>query len=310
MYGQMTAGSWIYIGSQGIVQGTYETFVEVGPPALRRRPLGQMDPHRRARRHGRRAAARRDDGGRLDARDRMPALAHRDAAAHRLCRRAGEGPRRGARHHRARRARRRKPFRSRFSATPPKSIPELVRRGVRPDVRHRPDLGARSDQRLSAGGLDARRMGGRARARSESGRAGREGNRWPCTCAPCSISSGRACRRSTTATTSARCALDMGVEGCVRLSRLRAGLYPSAVLPRHRAVPLGGALGRSRGHLQDRRQGEGADAATTSICITGSTWRAQRIQLPGPAGAHLLGRARRPASPRPCLQRDGGERAS
>ncbi|HPI11631.1 MAG TPA: urocanate hydratase, partial [Catalimonadaceae bacterium] len=29
MYGQMTAGSWIYIGSQGIVQGTYETFAEV-----------------------------------------------------------------------------------------------------------------------------------------------------------------------------------------------------------------------------------------------------------------------------------------
>ena len=30
MYGQMTAGSWIYIGSQGIVQGTYETFAEIG----------------------------------------------------------------------------------------------------------------------------------------------------------------------------------------------------------------------------------------------------------------------------------------
>ncbi|MGH7057373.1 MAG: urocanate hydratase, partial [Acetobacteraceae bacterium] len=30
MFGQMTAGSWIYIGSQGIVQGTYETFAEVG----------------------------------------------------------------------------------------------------------------------------------------------------------------------------------------------------------------------------------------------------------------------------------------
>ncbi len=30
MYGQMTAGSWIYIGAQGIVQGTYETFVEMG----------------------------------------------------------------------------------------------------------------------------------------------------------------------------------------------------------------------------------------------------------------------------------------
>src|SRR6476659_10691304 len=35
MYGQMTAGSWIYIGSPGIVQGTYETLVEV-----RRRPYG------------------------------------------------------------------------------------------------------------------------------------------------------------------------------------------------------------------------------------------------------------------------------
>ena len=30
MYGQMTAGSWIYIGTQGILQGTYETLAEVG----------------------------------------------------------------------------------------------------------------------------------------------------------------------------------------------------------------------------------------------------------------------------------------
>jgi urocanate hydratase len=52
MFGQMTAGSWIYIGSQGIVQGTYETFVEAGrqhyggerpsagPPQAGRSPLG------------------------------------------------------------------------------------------------------------------------------------------------------------------------------------------------------------------------------------------------------------------------------
>lgn len=38
MYGQMTAGSWIYIGSQGIVQGTYETFAEAG----RQHYQGQM----------------------------------------------------------------------------------------------------------------------------------------------------------------------------------------------------------------------------------------------------------------------------
>src|SRR4249920_2825001 len=61
MYGQMTAGSWIYIGSQGIVQGTYETFVEMG-----RQHFGgnhrQMDSHRRSRRHGWRTAARRIAG--------------------------------------------------------------------------------------------------------------------------------------------------------------------------------------------------------------------------------------------------------
>ena len=36
MYGQMTAGSWIYIGTQGILQGTYETLAEVGPAAFQR----------------------------------------------------------------------------------------------------------------------------------------------------------------------------------------------------------------------------------------------------------------------------------
>lgn len=38
MYGQMTAGSWIYIGSQGIVQGTYETFAEAGRQHYSDRP--------------------------------------------------------------------------------------------------------------------------------------------------------------------------------------------------------------------------------------------------------------------------------
>ena len=36
MYGQMTAGSWIYIGTQGILQGTYETFAECGASAAGR----------------------------------------------------------------------------------------------------------------------------------------------------------------------------------------------------------------------------------------------------------------------------------
>jgi urocanate hydratase len=41
MYGQMTAGSWIYIGSQGIVQGTYETFVEAGRQHFNGTPQGK-----------------------------------------------------------------------------------------------------------------------------------------------------------------------------------------------------------------------------------------------------------------------------
>jgi len=56
MFGQMTAGSWIYIGSQGIVQGTYETFVEMGRRHYGGSPRGPVDPDSRARRHGRRAS--------------------------------------------------------------------------------------------------------------------------------------------------------------------------------------------------------------------------------------------------------------
>ena len=58
MYGQMTAGSWIYIGSQGILQGTYETFAAAAERhfggTVKNRAVGG---HRRARRDGRRAAA-------------------------------------------------------------------------------------------------------------------------------------------------------------------------------------------------------------------------------------------------------------
>ena len=57
MYGQMTAGSWIYIGTQGILQGTYETFAAVAGKQWRH-ARRHDHPHRRARRHGRCAAAR------------------------------------------------------------------------------------------------------------------------------------------------------------------------------------------------------------------------------------------------------------
>ena len=145
MYGQMTAGSWIYIGTQGILQGTYETFAEAGAPALRRQPraagwsspagLGGMggaqplaatmnegvvlgvevDPHRAS------------SGGSRTRYLRPSATDSLDEAA---------GPAPGGREPRAGRSP------SAWSATPPTSCPSWSRRGVAPDLAHRPDLGA------------------------------------------------------------------------------------------------------------------------------------------------------------------------
>jgi urocanate hydratase len=96
MYGQMTAGSWIYIGTQGIVQGTYETFVEMGRSIMAATSRASWILTGGARRHGRRAAAGGGHGRRLVPRGRMPAEPHRDAPAHPLSRRAGRNARRGA----------------------------------------------------------------------------------------------------------------------------------------------------------------------------------------------------------------------
>ena len=132
MYGQMTAGSWIYIGSQGIVQGTYETFVELGRQHYGGDLSGPLDSDGGPGRHGRRAAARGGDGGRLDARRRMPGLAHRDAPAHRLSRRAGQRSRRGAGADRAMLRRRRSRARSGCSAMPQRSCPNWCAAGCGP----------------------------------------------------------------------------------------------------------------------------------------------------------------------------------
>ena len=203
MYGQMTAGSWIYIGTQGIVQGTYETFVEVGRQHyggdlagrwILTAGLGGMG--------GAQPLAATMAGASLPGR-RMPALPHRDAAA----RPATSTAKRTASTRRSRSssapAASGSRSRSACSATPPRSARagaprHAARRG------DRPDLGARSAQRLSARGLDARRMGAATRERSRRASSARRRHRWPCMCARCSTSSSAACRPSTTATTSAR----------------------------------------------------------------------------------------------------------
>ncbi len=128
----------------------------------------------------------------------------------RLSRRAGQGSRRRAADHRAQLPRQEadlgRPARQ-CRRGPARAA--AARRAAR--RRHRPDLRARSDQRLSAEGLDARRNGKTSASaiRRRSRRPPR--NRWPSTCGPCSNSIARACRRSTTATTSARWRKEEGV---------------------------------------------------------------------------------------------------
>ena len=123
MYGQMTAGSWIYIGSQGIVQGTYETFVEMGRRHYGGDLRGKMDSDRRPRRHGRRAAARGGDGRRLAAWRSSAALRpSRFACAPAMSTSWRRTSTTRSRSSRGRRTSAR-PSRSRCSATPPKSCP-------------------------------------------------------------------------------------------------------------------------------------------------------------------------------------------
>ena len=251
MYGQMTAGSWIYIGSQGIVQGTYETFAEVGRRHYGGDLAGRWILTGGLGGMGGAQPLAATMAGAVDARGRVLAVADRDAAAHAVPRPAGERPRRSAGDDRAivpgeeagfgRPARQRGRDLSRARAP-----------GHQAGRRHRPDLGARPAERLPAGRLDARRVGGAARARPEGhgrggealdGGAGRGDARV--------LAPGRAdarLRQQHPPDGAGRRA-----QGRVRVSGLRAGLYPAAVLPRHRPVPLVRALRRPGGHLPHRR---------------------------------------------------------
>ena len=210
MYGQMTAGSWIYIGSQGIVQGTYETFAELGrrhyggaSPANGSSPPGsaawavrsRSPPPWPAPRCWRSNASRRASRcgcktGYLDAQaeDLDEAL----AMIERACRE-------------------RRPLSVGVLGNAAEIVPELVRRGVKPDAvtdqtsAHDPVNGY-----LPAGWTLAR-MGGAARERSQGRSSAPPRSRWRRMCARCWSSGAPACPPSTTATTSARWRKEMGV---------------------------------------------------------------------------------------------------
>ena len=306
MFGQMTAGSWIYIGSQGIIQGTHETFVEAGRRHyggdlggrwILTAGLGGMG--------GAQPLAATMAGACLLAVECRPSRIRRRLENGYLDREAGSLDEALADHRGGLRpprsglggaARQRRRDRSR--ARP-------ARRHARP--RHRPDRRPRPGQRLPARGLDAGTVGARtARAIPRRSRR-RPRRRWPSMSRRSSASTSAASPASDYGNNIRQMALEHGLANAFAYPGFVPSLYPAAVLPRNRAVPLGRPVGQSRGHLPDRRQGQGADPRQSPAAQLARHGGAAD-SLPGASLAHLLDRPRRAASDRPGVQRHGGQR--
>ena len=280
MYGQMTAGSWIYIGSQGIVQGTYETFVEMGRQHyggslagrwLLTAGLGGMGGAQplASVMAGASCLAIECQRSRIDMRLKSGYLDH-----------ATDDIDEALDAHRRARCDEKRPISVGLLGNAAEVLPELFRRGVRPDcspTRPPPTIPSTaiypsagpwsngSSTRASDPAAVARgRQGvdGRARALHARFPEGRRAHRRLRQQHPPGGARGRREER-------------------LRFPGLRARLHPAAVLPRRRAVPLGRAVGRSRRHREDRCARSKNCCPTTSICITGSTWRSARIQFQG-----------------------------
>ena len=201
MYGQMTAGSWIYIGTQGILQGTYETFAAVARSLGRERPHRHADPHGGcggmggaqplAVTHERRRGAhrrRRRVAPRAPRRARLPRRVHDRPRCGDRTRRRGEGGGRGAVGRRRRQRRR--------GLRRPAAARRADRHRHRPDERPRP-------ARVPAGRHRRSRTGRpRPSATPRPSRRGRAAA-WPSTSRRWSDSRMPEPRCSTTATRSA-----------------------------------------------------------------------------------------------------------
>ena len=276
MYGQMTAGSWIYIGTQGIVQGTYETFAEAGRQHyggdltgrwILTGGLGGMGGAQplAAVMAGACCLAVECDETRIDFRLRTRYVDEKartlDEALAMIDRWTSAGEARSVG----------------LVGNAAEVFPELVRRmkagGPRPDIvtdqtsAHDPlhgylpigwsvaDWRAKQESDPAAVEAAARAsMKTHVAAMVEFWNAG----------VP-TLDYGNNIRQV---------AKDEGLETAFAFPGLRAGLYPPAFLQGDRTLPLVRALGRPGGHLQDRRRDEAAFPPRTPTCTAGSTWRA------------------------------------
>ena len=250
MYGQMTAGSWIYIGSQGIVQGTYETFVEAGRQHFGGSMAGRWILTAGLGGMGGAQPLAATFAGACSLNIECQQSRHRLPPAHALPRRAGHrsGRRAGAHRqvHGAEEGRLDRPARQRIAGPAGAGETCTVRRHqARPG--HRPDQRARSRQRLPARGLERGQLESRAsrcrpaqraaRRRGEELRGARAGHAR----LPGDGHSDRGLRQQHPPG-----GLRRRREERLRLPRLRAGLRAPAVLPGQGPVPLGGAVAAIR----------------------------------------------------------------
>ena len=313
MYGQMTAGSWIYIGTQGILQGTYETLRS----AARRRTsaarcAGQAGRHGGAGRHGRRAAAGRDDerracslGVEVDP-TRIRAPARHAAISTRWRRSLDEA-------HRARvEAARRKARRVSIGAGRQcrRAARSCCARGHRSRHPHRPDLGARRAERLRSG----RHVATTRRWRLRDSRSGRVHRAVATTRWRAHVRAMLELQRRGAITFDYGNNLrGAGAEGRRRRTRstspasCRAYIRPLSA--RARPVPLGRAVRRSGRHLPHRRSPARALPARRRAASLDPHGAGAR-PVPGIAGAHLLARLRRARQGGTALQRPGAQRRS
>ena len=306
MYGQMTAGSWIYIGTQGILQGTYETFAAIARQrfggSLKGRlvvtaglgGMGGAQPLAVTLNEGC-ALCVEVDLQRIERRIETAYLDERAASLDDALERLDAARREG------------RALSIGLLGNAAEVLPELARRGVQIDVvtdqtsAHDPlngyvpaGLTVEQADALRASDPDdyLRRVGdSRARARGGDPRAGGGGRRGVRLRQRAARAGGRARRRRG-----------------VLVSRLRPRLHPAAVLRGQGPVPLGRAVrrsGRHRGHR--RRDPRPLRRAGPHPPLDRAGARARA--LPGAAGADLLARLRRAPPRRPALQRAGGERS-
>jgi len=252
MYGQMTAGSWIYIGSQGIVQGTYETFVEMGRQHyaascgrwILTAGLGGMG--------GAQPLAATMAGASMLAVECRPERIQKRLDTRYLDVRAGSLDEALALIERATAS----PGNlGRLLAMPPRCCrtaapwraPDAVTDQTSATIR----------ERLPARRLDARAMGPPARERSARGRDGGAGARWPLTSPRCSSSRSSASRVRLRQHIR-QVAFDEGVKTAFDFPascRRTCGRCSAAVSGRFAGPRCPG----SRGHPSHRPEGEGAD---------------------------------------------------